>query len=316
MWKIKSVVNVWSDIVYNVLTGSYDKGTSTSVERTNARLKNCADCADNVLSAVVGPGDLLSSELRAEFAAEVYFAWGTCPGCNVIALKNKRLAKSAQLSHAEVKHDFVTAGPFKEMAHVIANHQRTLDERFFNSMVERLRVLQAEEKLSSDSEELGEDDLKAMAVELVLVASMCVGIRAYYAALGLKAPPFKSMPVSCQPGHFQRVSEYSTSPLQTNRSIAWSPTLPTSQLRTDVTDKFRIDRSLWRVAGDNPDGPLSKASVAPLTCWEFLKFANAMYVPLAFFFRFLKVPGEDRTLSRGQLEVAAASYTTAKACNF
>lgn len=34
-----------------------------------------------MLQSVVGPGDLLSSELRADFAAEAYSAWGSCPGC-------------------------------------------------------------------------------------------------------------------------------------------------------------------------------------------------------------------------------------------
>lgn len=34
-----------------------------------------------VLQSVVGPGDLLSSDIRADFAAEAYAAWGDCPGC-------------------------------------------------------------------------------------------------------------------------------------------------------------------------------------------------------------------------------------------
>ena len=34
-----------------------------------------------MLQSVVGPGDLLSSDLRADFAAEAYAAWGDCPGC-------------------------------------------------------------------------------------------------------------------------------------------------------------------------------------------------------------------------------------------
>jgi len=94
------------------------------------------------------------------------------------------------------------------------------------------------------------------------------------------------------------------------------PTLPASQLRKDVPQRFGIDASMWAFAGANPHGPTSKASAAPLTCWEFLKFMDVMYVPFQDAPRFLKVPGKDRTLNRGQLEVAAADYTSGKACNF
>lgn len=41
----------------------------------------CQAAIQQVLQSVVGPGDLLSSELRADFAAEAYSAWGSCPGC-------------------------------------------------------------------------------------------------------------------------------------------------------------------------------------------------------------------------------------------
>ena len=44
----------------------------------------------------------------------------------------------------------------------------------------------------------------------------------------------------------------------------------------EVTKNFDIDRSLMRFAGDNPTGPTSKASAAPLTCWEFLKWKDVM----------------------------------------
>ena len=43
---------------------------------------------------------------------------------------------------------------------------------------------------------------------------------------------------------------------------------------------------------------------------------DVMYAPVQDIPRFMKVPGEDRTLNRGQLEVAAADYTTGKACSF
>lgn len=44
----------------------------------------------------------------------------------------------------------------------------------------------------------------------------------------------------------------------------------------EVTGRFGIDRSLMSFAGDKPTGPTSKASAAPLTCWEFLKFLDVM----------------------------------------
>lgn len=65
-----------------------------------------------------------------------------------------------------------------------------------------------------------EDDFKAMAVELNTIAALCAGVRAFCAACGLEAPPLPSKPVPCQAAHFQRVSDYATGTLQTNRSIA------------------------------------------------------------------------------------------------
>lgn len=44
-------------------------------------LRDSEACIQQVLRAVVGPGDLLSSDLRADFATEAYGAWGECRGC-------------------------------------------------------------------------------------------------------------------------------------------------------------------------------------------------------------------------------------------
>lgn len=162
---------------------------------------------------------------------------------------------------------------------------------------------------------LGEDDFKAMAIELVLVAALCAGVRAFCAAAGIPAPPLPPAPQPSQPGRFRFVSDYSTSSLKTHRSIAWGPHLPSEQLRKEVVEAFHLDPSMISF-GDSPAIPTSRASAAPLTCWEFLQWRDVMYVPIHDVLRFMKVPGTDRTLNRGQLEVAAADYTTAKACNF
>ncbi|CAE7839989.1 CARNMT1 [Symbiodinium sp. CCMP2592] len=305
------LVKLLGDVLGNALTGHYEKGKPTSEARTAERKKNCLECITKLLEAVVGPGDLLSSDVRAEFAAEAYAAWGSCKAC--IAAKQAKLPQKgtdfAKYNENEIEHDFTTSGPFRAFAHAIVNRQQKLDEGFFQAFVERLKQFVGDPKL-------GDDDFQAMAIELNTIAALCAGVRAFCAATGYEAPPLPAKPNPCKPGRFLRVSDYSTGPLQTNRVIAWVPTLPASQLRKDVPERFGIDASMWAFAGANPHGPTSKASAAPLTCWEFLKIMDVMYVPFQDAPRFLKVPGKDRTLNRGQLEVAAADYTSGKACNF
>jgi len=305
------LVKLLGDVLGNALTGHYEKAKPTSEARTAERKKNCLDCIAKLLEAVVGPGDLLSSDVRAEFAAEAYAAWGSCKAC--IAAKQANLPQKgtdfAKYNENEIEHDFTTSGPFRSFAHAIVNRQQKLDEGFFQAFVERLKQFVGDPIL-------GDDDFQAMAIELNTIAALCAGVRAFCAATGYEAPPLPAKPNPCKPGRFLWVSDYSTGPLQTNRAIAWVPTLPASQLRKDVPQRFGIDASMWAFAGANPHGPTSKASAAPLTCWEFLKFMDVMYVPFQDAPRFLKVPGKDRTLNRGQLEVAAADYTSGKACNF
>lgn len=313
----KLMATIMWDVLRNFCTGYYEKGKATSSARTAERKKNCLDCINQVLQAVVGPGDLWSSDIRAEFAAEAYAAWGSCKGC--LEAKSSKLPSKgsnfAMYNQEEITHDFTTKGPFRDFAHAIVNRQQKLDEVFFNAVVERIKEFRRNEQ-SNGQPPLMEDDFKAMAVELNTIAALCAGVRAFCAACGLEAPPLPSKPVPCQAAHFQRVSDYATGTLQTNRSIAWGPYLPTGQLRPGILKQFQIDRGLMSFAGDSPQGPTSKASAVPLTCWEFLKFMHVMYVPITEAPRFMKVPGVDRTLNRGQLEVAAADYTTAKACNF
>eukprot|EP00928_Gymnodinium_smaydae_P025165 TRINITY_DN20129_c0_g3_i1.p1 TRINITY_DN20129_c0_g3~~TRINITY_DN20129_c0_g3_i1.p1 ORF type:complete len:286 (-),score=43.90 TRINITY_DN20129_c0_g3_i1:560-1417(-) len=278
------------DVLHNMFTGYYEKPKPSTQESADIRKQNCLDCINRLLPALVGPGDLLSSDVRADFALEAYNAWGR-----------------------KLEDGWSSESPFRDLAHVIVNQQQKLDEAFFDSFVDRLKKFCAE---SAKGPALELDDYKAMAVELNTVASLCVGVRAFCAAAGLEAPAFPAKPSPCQLAHFQRVSDYSTKSLTTNKSVAWVPILPLSNLRREVTDRFGIDRSKWSVAGNNPEGPSSKATAAPLTCWEFLKFMEVMYIPVSDMPRFMKVPGEDRTLNRGQLEIAAAEYTTAKSCKF
>jgi len=306
--RLKAILAV--DVLRNVCTGYYQKGKATSKDRSGERKRNCLDSVERVLRAVVGPGDLLSSSVRAEFAAEAYAAWGACEGCaSAKVMKLPQQGENfATYNLKEIEHDFTTTSPFRDLAHAFVNRQQKLDETFFEAVLERMKQFHQDPTL-------GEDDFKAMAIELVLVAALCAGVRAFCAAAGIPAPPLPPAPQPSQPGRFRFVSDYSTSSLKTHRSIAWGPHLPSEQLRKEVVEAFHLDPSMISF-GDSPAIPTSRASAAPLTCWEFLQWRDVMYVPIHDVLRFMKVPGTDRTLNRGQLEVAAADYTTAKACNF
>eukprot|EP00438_Fugacium_kawagutii_P031062 Skav204604 [mRNA] locus=scaffold1712:26068:29892:+ [translate_table: standard] len=311
MRRARLVATLLKDVLHNVLTGYYQKAIPTSPEKTALRKKNCEASIQRVLQSVVGPGDLLSSELRADFAAEAYSAWGSCPGCLEAKEENLPVEDFAKYNREEIRHHFVTNSPFRDLAHAIVNRQQKLDEKFFNTMVERLKTFHG-----NGSSGYSEDDFKAMAVELNTIAALCAGVRAFCAASNMEVPALPKKPEPPLPAHFKSISDYSTGPLQTMKSVAWGPYLPTTQLRQEAFQGFDIDFFLMSFAGDSPTGPTSKASAAPLMCWELLKFMDVMYVPILEAPRFLIVPGTDRTLNRGQLEIAAAEYTSAKACNF
>ncbi|CAE7872174.1 unnamed protein product, partial [Symbiodinium microadriaticum] len=91
---------------------------------------NCLLCIQRVLEVAVGPGDLLSSDVRADIAAEAYAAWGDCQGC--LTAKSQGLPAEgtdfAQYNLEEISHDFVTTGPFRDLVHAIVNRQQKLDE--------------------------------------------------------------------------------------------------------------------------------------------------------------------------------------------
>ena len=50
----------------------------------------------------------------------------------------------------------------------------------------------------------------------------------------LEVPQLPAKPVPCVPAHFKSVSEYSNGSLQTMKSVAWGPYLPTNQLREEI----------------------------------------------------------------------------------
>lgn len=311
--RLRLMATLLWDVLHNLCTGYYQKEVPTSPQRTAVRKKNCQESIKQVLQSVVGPGDLLSSDIRADFAAEAYAAWGDCPGC--IKAKLAELPSNgenfAKFNEEEIEHTFVTDSPFRDIAHAIVNRQQKMDERFFNTVVERVKHFHG-----NGSSDYSEDDFKVMAIELNTIAGLMAGIRAFCAASNMEVPAFPAKPVPSVPAHFKTMSDFAKGSLQTNKSVAWGPYLPTDQLREEVTKNFDVDRSLMRFAGDNPTGPTSKASAAPLTCWEFLKWKDVMYAPTKDVTRFLRVPGTDRTLTRGQLEIAAAEYTGGKACSF
>ncbi|CAK9114566.1 UPF0586 protein [Durusdinium trenchii] len=148
MGKAKLMATIMWDVLRNFCTGYYEKGKATSSARTAERKKNCLDCINQVLQAVVGPGDLWSSDIRAEFAAEAYAAWGSCKGC--LEAKSSKLPSKgsnfAMYNQEEITHDFTTKGPFRDFAHAIVNRQQKLDEVFFNAVVERIKEFRRNEQ--------------------------------------------------------------------------------------------------------------------------------------------------------------------------
>ncbi|CAE7316703.1 unnamed protein product [Symbiodinium natans] len=311
----RAVMQLAGDVISNFFTGYYEEARPTSTEREAIRLKNELDVIRVILEHLVGPGDFFSSDERAEFAAEAFAAWGDCKGC--LAAKQRGVTEGvpfAQYNRDGIDHVYVTNGPFRDIAHAIVNHQQMLDKDFFDSVVERMEEYHTKSKAAGD--EYGPDEYKAMAIELATVAALCSGVRAFFAASGLPCPEFPEKPSVCQPAQFKSVMQYASGPLNTNMAIAWGPYLNASQLREDVAARADFDKTTWMFATADDAAPTSKASASPLTCMDFLRFANVMYFPVEDAARFFNVPGEDRHLTRGQLEIAAAVYTRTKSCGY
>ena len=304
------VLPAMGDILGNFLFGFYETSSPTNEERTTYRRDTMLQACEEYLNHLVGPGDLLDSDVRSEFAQEAYAGFGS-----PINDRSVRIPSSsddnpsfsfAEYNQTKIQHQYVTQGSFRDVALAIVNFQHYLDEDFYNSVAHRLHTQYKDRSL---------EDCKAMTIELGLIAAGCDAIRTFYAATGMGTPPLPDPPQPAQPAHFRFVSDYTTSPLKYTKDIAWGPFLTFDQLRTDVIDKFHLDRSLWKFASLRP-GPVSQTSVVPTTCQATMNFFQVMYVPLSYFPRFLRVPGNDRHLCRGQIEPAAATYTATKHCRF
>lgn len=277
------------DILKNYLFGFCESNRPTSAERTANRRDGMLNACQRFLDhAAVGPGDLLDSKTRAEFAKEAYEAYGP------------------PIISDDYEYEYQTTSELRDVARMIVQDQHSLTKNYFESVVQRLQ-----EMYSSKTR----DDCSAMTMELTILAAGCDAVRTVCDAIGAPKLPFPQSPKPPQPALFGHVSDYALTSLSYAPNVAWGPYLTLKQLKPDVVSKFDFDLNLWKFASLR-HAPASNATSAPTTCAAALDFFEVMYVPLEYFPRFLRVPGPDRHLVRGELEPAAASYTAAKQCRF
>uniref|UniRef100_A0A7R9WJZ0 Uncharacterized protein n=1 Tax=Pseudictyota dubia TaxID=2749911 RepID=A0A7R9WJZ0_9STRA len=303
---VKMMAMIMSDVLRNALTGFYEPEKPTSEARTEARRHNIIRACEELLQAFVGPSDLLDSRVRAEFAKEAYYGAGTCT-CAADATCLRDPTYFAKYNQNDIEHQYASNSPFRDVAHAIVNHQeRIKNVEFFDTFVERIS--------KEYPKHYGRDEWRSMAIELGVIAACCVGVRDFCFAAGIDQIPLpEHTTAEPQPAYFKSVSDYSTGPLQSNKDIYWGPVLGT--LKEEVKERFQFDHKLWNFS-QHDTGPTSKASAAPTTCMAWLKFMTVMYMTLGKAAGFFRVPAEDRTLTRAQLEIAAAEFNGAKACNF
>lgn len=300
----KIMLPALGDILCNFLYGFHESSAPTNEARTAHRRQKMMAACEEYLRHLVGPGDLLDSSVRAEFAKEAYAAFGS--PVNERSVQVPSDVSFAEYSQTEIKHNYVTKGPFRDVALAVGNFQHHLDEDYFDSVAQRLSAKYTDHTL---------EDCRAMTIELGVIAAGCDGVRTFCAAIGVDHPPLPAAPQPAQPAHFRSVSDYATSPLKYKKDIAWGPFLTIDQLRPEVFQQFNFDTNLWKFASVR-HGPISNASSAPTTCQATMNFFQEMYVPLPYFPRFLRVPGPERHLARCEIEPAAAAYTTVKHCRF
>lgn len=272
------------DVIRNYTTGfceSNREGTDAQLRRRNL----LQACRQFLHHAVQEPGDLLDSHSRATFAKEAYMAYGPP------VLEG---------------YTYVTDSPFREMARRIVQDQHSLtNESVFKDFVQQL-VREYKDK--------SEEDCCAMAMELTSLAAGCDAVRLVCDAIEEPLLEFPSEPKPSLPPHFERVSDYAVGSLRYDRKIAWGPYLTSSDFKPEVAAAF-TDATLWKFASLR-HAPISNCTAVPHTCSAVLDFFQVLYVPLPYFPRFLRVPGPDRCLVRGEIEPAAATYTAAKHCRF
>jgi hypothetical protein len=295
------------DIVCTLLYGFHEDDAPTNADRTSKRRRYMIQACETYLNELVGPGDLLDSGLRHEFATEAYAGFGSPINMRTVSvLDNDNSVSFAEYNRVEIQHNYVTTGPLRDVALAIVNFQAHLDEDFFDSVADRLKKIYPSHSL---------DDCRAMVTELGIIAAGCDGVRTFCAAAGISHPPLPEAPVPVQDAHFQEVEDYSLSPLKYNPKFGWGPFLATHQIRPSIFDKYQLDGLSWELTNRRVT-PISTLSAAPTTCQASLEFNSEMYVPPSYFPLFLRVPGSDRHLARAQLEPAAAAYTAAKHCRF
>jgi len=276
------------DVLRTSFTGYYGKPPPTTPKRTNERLQNQVQACQDLLTSLVGPGDLLDSDVRFEFAYEAYYGY-----------------HAANHEESKAGTTVTTSSPYKEFALKIVNQQASLDKSTYNAFIEQL---------SRSYPDHDTEDHTVMAIELAVVAACCAGIRAFYTGIGKERPDFPSRHSPRKAANFQCLHDYCDGPLYYDKKVAWGPRLPVKQLKPAAIEKFNMDLYCWKLL-ELPDNPCSKASVAPLTFIAFMNMFHIMYtagdVP-----RFMQSPGPDRFLTRGQVEAVAAGYTTTVRCRF
>lgn len=292
------------DILCTLLYGFHEDDAPTNADRTSQRRRNMIKTCETFLKELVGPGDLLDSGLRHEFAKEAYAGFGSPINMQMVSVPED--VPFAEYNRVEIQHDYVTTGPFRDVALAIVNFQAHLDEDFFDSVAGRLKRIYHSHSL---------DDCRAMVIELGIIAAGCDGVRTFYAAAGISHPSLPEALVPVQTAHFREVADYALSPLTYNTEFAWGPFLASHQIRQGIFDKFQLDETAWELQNQRFT-PISTFSAAPTTCQASMGFHSEMYVPPSYFPLFLRVPGPDRHLVRAQLEPAAATYTAAKHCRF
>mmetsp|Transcript_39806 Transcript_39806/g.96078 ORF Transcript_39806/g.96078 Transcript_39806/m.96078 type:complete len:287 (+) Transcript_39806:75-935(+) len=279
------MIDIMGDVFWNVFTGYHEKTEPTNPERAQERFQNEVQACQDLLNSLVGPGDLLDSDVRFDFAYEAYYA-------------NDTSSKPAETTTN-------TRSPYKEYALKIVNEQDTLDELTYNSFIG---------DLSKRFPDHNTEDHTAMAIELAVIAASCAGVCAFYMGVGKERPLLPTRHSPCKEANFKSVQDYCDGPLFDDKNVSWGPALKTKQLKPDVVEKFNIDLTLWKFGGAY--GPTTKATAAPLICIAWIEFMHTMYAPVTVLPRLMKSPGPDRFLFRGQLEIAAAAYSSGVRCRY
>lgn len=285
-----------------MLTGYVEPPRPTSPERTEARRQNLAEACQRLLETLVGPGDLLDSETRSEFAKEAYAAVNSCYG-GIPCLQNG--TKFVTFNKMSVTHTYVSHSPYRDVAHAIVNNQDKLDEVFFDTFVQQIQ---------EDYSDKTNDDCMAIAVEFAIIASCCAAVHDFYVGAGMKVPPLP--PCTPQKAYFDHVSDYSSVPLQVDKPAVWGPYLSETQIKPEFVNQHNFDPSLHQLGPVDHKSPTSKVSAAPVTSYAWFQFMSDTYVDSDNIVSFFSVPGKDRHLNRAQVEVVAAVFNRAKLCRF